>query len=110
MNNPKLVLLDCCLPDYFRGHHNRVLVCYPTNETTVMECLEELESDANSQEITKEFCGFDYADLEKAFIRFQTDNKTVLAKACFPSLESIPESESDDFESVAAYFTIIDED
>ena len=110
MKNPKLILLDCCQSDYFRGHSNRTLVAYPTNETTVKEIVDDLLSDANSGELEKEFCNYSWDDLDKAVERFLTEHKEILNKPIFPDLEPIPEDDNDDWESCIAYFTVIDED
>ena len=47
-----LIYLDACLPDYFNGHHNHVLIAYYDKTTTISDIFEQLENDTNNQELT----------------------------------------------------------
>ena len=106
LENPKLVLLDCCHSDYFRGHKNLTLIAHVTNETTVAEVIDQIVSDANDQELNPVYCGFDADDLERAVVKIKDDNKEKLHAACFPDL---PDYGEDD-ETTIAFFTVTNED
>ena len=110
----RLINIDNCHPDYFGGHHNRVLVAYYDKHTTVSEVLEEIEQDVNNQEITKEYCNFSYSDFKKALVIAYDENFEVLKKQYMPDCEysydeSDPDYLGDDLEGCCAFFTILEE-
>ena len=105
MKNPKLILLDCCQPDYFRGHTNAVLSAMVDCETLVEEVVNQVLEEACGMVLEAEFSGYNYNDLNLAIEGFRKDNAEVQGKPCFPSLEKYTEGGE-----VHAYFTVIDEE
>lgn len=97
-----LVLLDCCLSDFFQGHQNDVLAVPVNNNMTVRDVITGIESEANS--FSNDPTGFTWEDFDEAFEDFSYKQVGRLNTIAFPNLED----EDDDCESVYAYFTVVD--
>lgn len=104
-----LVNLDNCLPDYFSGHSNRVLVAYYDKNTTIKDILEQIESDANNQDIDGEFCGFSWCEFKRALKQSKLDNKDIMENPYMPDcdFEFCDNDKNQDWDNYpVAFFTI----
>ena len=102
----KLVALDTCYPDYFRGHHKPVMVISAWNGMTAEEFITGVVDEYNMiwDHLTME--GYDYDDkAEKAWPDFTDEQITALARDMltdpdtdnvFPELPEAPEDGDED--------------
>ena len=102
--------LDNCLPDYFQGHKNAVLVAYYDKNTTIEDVLNQLKQDINGQDIDPEWSGYSFDDFDQALAKARKDNFAYLANLYSPDCEFEFSEEDNDNEYPVAYFTLIDED
>jgi len=104
-----LINLDNCLPDYFQGHHNRVMVAYYDAETTIGDVLNQIEDDVINSEISEEFDGFSWGDVEKAMTQAKEENKDNLENKYMPDCDFIFSEDNENDCFPVAYFTLIEE-
>ncbi len=115
MSNITVSFVDCCLPDYFGGHHLPVLQCPVGGSTTRKELCDSLISELHEgycDYTFQEQFGFElpYEEVEQAIkdcIFWNGDCKD--SDILFPSLEIWPEEE-DGIESCYAFFVVSGEE
>jgi hypothetical protein len=96
---------DCCLPDYFGGHHLPVVQVAVDGAMTLGQLKDALKSYyayAHIEEDSNFVGGFDHASYREAIERLFHRNK--MDELAFPELEV--QSEDDDWEGCYAYFVL----
>ena len=99
-----LINIDNCLPDYFRGHHNTVLIAYYDKNTTIGNILDDLESDSNDNVENPE--GFTWGEFDKALKVAREEND--LDKVYMPDCDFEFSEDNEDDVFPIAYFTLED--
>ena len=105
----QLVNLDNCLPDFFNGHKNAVLVAYYDKNTTINDVLDQLKQDINGQDIDPEWSGYSFDDFDQALAECRKENfqRLELPYMLDCDFEFSEENENDNFP--VAYFTVEDD-
>lgn len=103
----QLVNLDNCLPDFFNGHENAVLIAYYDKSTTIEDVLNQLEDDVNNQDIDLEWSGYSYEEFDQAMLKCRNENSEKLNSLYMPDTEFEFSEENDIDNYPVAYFTVV---